>query len=1066
MRTRPARILAAVAILAAALACAARADAIGWRRQLDFAKRLYKTYGYTDLAETVVDKLLADPTIKGDERGALYKAMGEYHLELVEGIRGANALKRVTEHLAKAREFFDKYIAHPVAKRDPAALFSVRRRVVWFGVNLARTHVRMLEDPGVPKAEHPKHRASAVAAYKKAIKEFERLVAEKRTEETRLKAVTPKEKKARAKWEVRYNQVRTEHVGVRILLNNVRFELGKFLKTHGANTKEWRPYIEAAAKDYKKMLYECTDAKGLKQINVYYAEAIVELGPERDKEALERLDEVWRDRRVFADHKAVPCKAMHIKATILFRQKKYAQAIETLDEMLKARTGGGWDVDRLKIDLVGARVADMLKNLDEGEIPEQYDARAVAKSLLLEADAYAARAKAAEDAKKPRKQVQHLYRMAYEIGVGVWDARMPMQPKYVKLIEFWRKKSGAPPSMAALMIQVADALRKARKDPSEYLRAAKLYTQVVARTTPEPEQLRSVWENIARCYYAGGDNYAAYIVFTALSRWFPEPRPQAYSYARMAIAVVKAERDRDEKTQASQGKIAFDKNLLEKAYLSAEPLSPLGPGAATIGKARQLRSERKFAEAIRLLKEVQPGSKAYPYALHELALTYRAIYLAVPDAQKKTLTGQRALRNALDAFQASLDYARKKLPTFTEEQAEERKVVRDAAVTGITVYCDLLLSRHVNQPAKVIELTSDLKRTYPGIETSPNYGFITYNRMRAAYTLATTASGPAAARALAVLEDTWKEIKTFEDFKYLANACKMGANAHNKLAQQFEAEAKKQRDPAAKAKLQNQAIAERSRALSFYLELLEVAPRQTLNTYRYVLYQLDKRPHEPKSADYRKMIELANKALELFGGDQVATDEIAQVRLMLASAHCRLGAWRDAIPILEQINAAYEKEYQRRLRRYEQAKALHEKNPARYPTPRYPARHPIQAQAREWLGRAYIQTNARSKFKDAQSFFADQLRLYPKFDSPKAWRSMYLLCMAFRLDGRYEDAVKCLFRAAAVIDRNPIASGEASRKDFLAEAARLRKAIEALPDPKRRNGLLPSMDTIERNLGK
>lgn len=1066
MLSRPARI-AAMATAVVLASCAAHGGSVAWKRHLDFARRLAKTHGYDDLAKVVVDQILADPTIKDDDKGALYQALGEYYLELVEGVRGKDALLRVTELLGKAREYFDKYIAHPAARKDPVGLFNVRRRVIWISVNLARTHARMLDDPDVPKANHPKHIADATAAYKVAIKDFDALAAQKRDEEAKLKAVTPKEKEARAKWDERYNQVRTEHVGVRILLNSVRVELGKFLKANGAAVPEWKPLVEAAAKDLKQMLYDFTDARGLKQINVYYAEAIVELGPENDAEALERLKEVWEAKSEFADHKAVPCKAMHIIAGVLFRQKKYDEVIDTLDTMITARTGGGWDPKTQKIDLVGARVTDILKNLDEGESPEQYDAKALSASFLLETDAYAALAKAAEDAKKPSKDVQRLYRMAYEIGVGVWDARMPMEPKYVKLIEFWRTKSGAPPSLAALNIQIADALHKAAKDKTEYLRAARLYTEQVARTKPDPEQLRKVWENIARCYYAGGDHYSSYTVFTALSRWLPEPQPQAYAYAQSAIQVMRNEQEAREKEKAGPAELNFLKQVINAAYLNAEPLSPLGPGAATIGEARDLRKEKKFDDALKLLRGVQPESRAYPHALHEIALTYREMYLALPREEQKGAGGQKALKSALDAFQACIDYAKKRLPELAgPDQADDRKRVLDAAVTSLTVYCDMLLENDSGRAAKVLEITTGLKATYPGIEATPNYGFLVYNRMRGAYNLATGADGPQAAQGMTILEETWKEIKTFPDFKYLANACRMGANAHNSLAKGLEERAKKTADPAAKAELEKQAEAERSRGLEFYLDLLDAAPLQTLNTYRYVLYQLDKRPREPKSADYRKIIELAPKALSLSSKDEASAAELAQVRILLASAHCRLNNWRDAIPILEETDAPYEKEYQKRLKAYEAAKARYDAEPERHPQPKHPSRDLIQIQVREWLGRAYLETNAKSKLKDAQLFYADQVRMYPKPDHVKHWEGLYYLCEATRMIGDYEEVQKYLFRASLVIGQNPVTTSKGTRQDFVALAAKLRKEIEALTDAARRKTLLPTMDLIDKNLSK
>ncbi|HUT36189.1 MAG TPA: hypothetical protein VNE39_22060 [Planctomycetota bacterium] len=1061
---------AVVAALVAAAAGASWAGAPAWGRQMEFAKRLLRNHGYADLSQLVVDKVVADPEVKGAEKADLFRAVGEYHVEAIESIRGKNALQQCTAHLGEARTYFNKYAAEPSV--TGAGRFEARKRLAWLSVNLARVYVRMLDEPDAPKADQAKQRAEAISVYRAAIKEFEALAAEKKIEEAKAKGL------AKLKEDEAYLRARNDHVSVRIYLNDTRVELGRFLKTTGANVKEWQPLIQAATKDYKQMLYDFSGAAGLAQINVKFAEAIVELGPENDKEALERLDEVWEGRQGFLNHKAVPCKAMHIKAAILSRQKKYSEAVDALDEMIGKRTGGGWDPAQLKIDLVGARVTDILRNLDEGDSPQQYDTRALAESFVLMADGYAALGKAAEDAKKPGKEIERFYGMAYEIAVGVWDAKIPMDPKYARLIQLWRVKGRRPLSLTDLNIQIRDALangdrlrdKDLEKSRAEYLKAARLYTEVVGRTKPEPEQLRKIWDSVGKCYYAAGDYYASYLVFAAMARWFLKPEPPqivAYGYAQAAVSAIRTQCDLSVKAKASASQVNFEKDLLGEANLLAESLSPLGPEAHTIARARELRGEKDFGQALKLLAGVRPESRVYAHSLHERAVTYREMFLALPKDEQKGIAGQRLLKSCLDAFQACLDFGRKKLPELKgDEEAEERRRLLDALATSLAIYCDTLLKDFVNQPAKILELTSNLSAAYAGIDDSAYYGLILYSRMHAAYAVATGKDVARAAQALPVLEETWKQIKELPEFKYLANACKMGAMAYNELARRLEEEAKTAQ-AAAKADLEKRAGDARGRGLEFYLELLVLAPHQSLTTYRYVLYQLDKRVHEPKSADWRRIVEIAPKALGLFRKDEASVDELAQVRILLGSAYCGLRNWREGIAVLEQVDGTYEPDYRKRMADYDKRKAAYDQNPdPRKPAPRLPFRHPIQVQGREFLGRAYIETNARAKLRDAKLIYAEQVKSHPKRESPKYWEGMYFLCEATRMEGDLEEVTKYLYRVTMVIGENTVATGKGTVKDFLDLATKVNQDVQALTDAARKKSLLPTLDAVLKKLGK
>ncbi len=294
----------------------------------------------------------------------------------------------------------------------------------------------------------------------------------------------------------------------------------------------------------------------------------------------------------------------------------------------------------------------------------------------------------------------------------------------------------------------------------------------------------------------------------------------------------------------------------------------------------------------------------------------------------------------------------------------------------------------------------------------------------------------------------------------------MCAVAYNDLAKRLDTQAQKTADATEKADLTKRANAARSRSLDFWLDLLGIAPHQTLATYRYVLFQLDKRESEPKSADYRKIAEIAPKVLSLFKDDEAALDELAQIRILLGSAQARLGQWRDAIPPLEAVDAAYEPSFDARMKKYEADKKRYDENPDKYPAPRRPVRHPLQVQARELLARSYLETKARSKLKEALQIYVDQVNTFPSRQSPKHWEGMYYLIETNRLAGDYQSATGYLYRAVAVIDENVLKTGVGTRKDFVDLAARLAKDVEASADAAAKKSLMPTIQDILKKLGK
>ncbi len=1052
----------AAAALLAAVAGTAQAGAPSWARKMEFAKRLLRNHGYADLSQRVADQLLDDPAIKGPERTELYKAVGEYHVEAIESVRGKDAFEQCIWHLGEARKYFTKY-----AEEMKAGRFEMRVRLAWLSVNLARVYARMLDEPDVPKPAQAKHKADAASAYRGAIKEFETLAAEKKVEEDKAKG------QAKLKEDPNFVRVRNEHVSVRIYLNDTRVELGKFLKKAGADAKEWRPLVEAAVKDYRAMLYEFGGAAGLAQINIKLAKALIELGPEGDKEALERLDEVWENRKAHTDFRAIPYEAMHVKAVILVRQKKLSEATDVLDEMIAWRTGDGWQPAKLPIDQMSERVTDILQNLEDGEDARQYDAKALAGSFVLLAEGCAARGKAAEDAKKPAKEAERLYGVAYEVAVGVWEAKlMPPDPKYAGFIQAWREKGRRPLSLTDLHIEIrkllAEATKYREKEPERarpaYLRVARLYTEVVGRTKPDPEQVRKIWNDVGQCYYAGGDYMASYIVFTGLSRWSLRPEPPhgvAHGFAQLAGSAIRAQYDQSVKAKAGPAQVAFEKGLLDKANLWAEELSPGGPEEHAIREARRLRAEKKFAEALKMLEGVRPESRVYPHALHERALIFREMFLALSKDEGAALPGQRILKGCLEAFQACLDFARKRLPDLKgDEAADERHRLLDVIGPTLYIYSDLLIKDFVNQPAKVLELTGSLGQDYPGIETSASYPLVLYARMHGAYDIATGKDTEQASKALGALDDAWRRLREFPDFRHLANACKMGAMAYNKLGEALEKQAKKAAG-AAKADLEKRVAAALDRGLEFHLELLDIAPHQPLTTYHYVLNQLERRVHEPKNADYRRIAVIAPTALGLFKPGEADPDRLVQVKIILGNAYFRLRNWREGITVLEDANSGYEADYQKRVKAHEIRKK--EAEARGRPAPPTPARHPLQRQVLDSLGRAYVET--KTKLKEAMLIFDEQLKTYyPKREAPKHWEALLWLCRATHADRDHETAVRFLFVASEAIEVNPVKAGEGAPKDFLDLGTKVHQEVTALPDSALKRKLLAALDGILKKL--
>ena len=126
----------------------------------------------------------------------------------------------------------------------------------------------------------------------------------------------------------------------------------------------------------------------------------------------------------------------------------------------------------------------------------------------------------------------------------------------------------------------------------------------------------------------------------------------------------------------------------------------------------------------------------------------------------------------------------------------------------------------------------------------------------------------------------------------------------------------------------------------------------------------------------------------------------------------------------------------------------------------------LLCEARELLGRAYLEIKARSKSKEALQIYVDQVNSNPSRQSPKYWEGMYYLVETCRMAGDYQDAATYLYRAVAAIDENAVKTGVGTRKDFVELAAKLAKDIEASADAAAKKALAPTIQEILKKLGK
>jgi hypothetical protein len=976
-------------------------------------------------------------------------------------------MQRLSEYLGKARTSYEKFISHDLVKNNMELAdqrFEVRRETIWLIMRLAQGWRRVSEDPDTPKPEHEKAKKEALTLYADGIKGFEAAFDVKKAEEAKHKLRKPTEPKALQKWQETDRGLRYDHLRIRTELNAARVEVAKFLKSTGAQAAEWRPRMEAAINDFKAMLREFIGDKAAIQANIDVAAAMVELGPEQDQEALDRLDEVWKQREMFLRNMYVPCRALYVKATIQSRQKRYKEALDTLDGLLEFRTKGmekPWNPEAISDETV----KKLLDELDAGEVEVRYNKAAVGEALLLAADVYGAMGKKGEDDKKPAREYKPLYAIAYNIAEGVGAARLYMDPKYTALMKLWREKSGLDVSITELVRMEQD-----QRSKGDYLGAARTLTEIIHRTRDnlEPDQLRANWDQVGRLYFAGKEYYKAAIVYSAIARWFREPKSLAHSYAQSAVAAISK--------QYEAGKDPFDQELIRRYKRAADELSPFGPAWLDIEEAKKKREAKEYDEALRVLGKIRQESPAYQYALYQIGVTHRIVLHDLLRTDPRSPKVQSTLKAMLGSYEAAVGEYEKKAPELKkQDDPDARRLLLEVTGAALGALCDAYLREYLKQPAKAIELTGGLKEKYAGIEKEPCYGTLWYHRMRAAQMLVAGGDLQQAEKWLPVIEECWKTVQGIEDFEYLQNCSIMGAGAYAVYVKGLEQQLKATADGAAKAAIEKRLKAAIDRGLAFYLELIQVAPKQSLKTYRYILYQLETRPHEPKADDLRKLVELVPKAIEVLKADPEAEADILRFRTSQAIACCKLRNWRDAVLALEQVHADQEAIFLARMAKFEKQKAQHEKNPQAVPLPAQPVRGRAHLEVRLWLARACAKTAAASKYKSAVGMLAEDLRLHKRTD-PAYWETLYLLCETLRLDGSLDDAVKLTRRAAldtegklgeGVVKPDKDATEEkGTKEEFRKLLLRLRRDIGKLNDGALKRQLLSDADETSKLVGQ
>ena len=1057
-QSQPCLSLSKGVVLLALLASTATAGMWRWQRKLEFAKALC-TRQYYDIGDLVIARLEADKSVIGIEKAFLHREFGEYYSDLAEMVvTEKKDLQLFIAYLDKARTYFRRFLTHPSIKTNPryaSDRFDIGMRLSRIQLAVADGHAREFESDRTSKADKETHKKQAVDIFKAGIDEFQRAVHEKAKEVAKVKGLTPPanaDAALRDKWRKRYRSVREEYFRVRVELDISRVRFAQLLKRVKGPPSEWQAQLNAAEKDYRQLLLDFSGTPGAIQANLELARCLMEKGAKFDKEAIERLTEVWEKRIGFRHYKKLPCEAAQMKATILLRQKKGKDAVPVLDELLAFASDKVWNPDQKTVNAV----IETLEAVSESD-RENFDQRAVAKSFLMEAEAYAQMGAAAESAKKPRKTIRAIYGAAYDIALGVLEVRKFLDPRYSPLIEEWRTKANRPVAPAIVRQRYLDAINR-----KKYVEAAVLMREIASRQTllPRdklaPEQKRAQWFTVGQCYHAAGRHHEAAIAFLAAGRWFPEPTSEAYKAASAAISAANA--------AFQKSKAPHDEKFLRWIQMQGEALNPYGKGGIYIKQAETARSDGKLARALDILKNVDPSQDAYPHALYHTGLTYKAMYNRLDPKAKAGPDGRRAAASMRAAFDKLFAYYKTKAPEL-KKKGEDDAVERLTAVVGaaMAMYTDFYIRPPAKDPARVLELTTGLTRRFPGIETTAGYPVMVYSRMRAAYTQIVHADPDTGAKLLPIVDETWKALGKFPEFRYLDKAAAMAAQSHIALAKSIEKAAGAVKDDKAKAALTARATGHRDKAIEYYLQLVAIAPRQSLRTYRYILHSLKTRDHTPKSEDYRHITELAPKIIEIFRKDPRAAEDLLSVKVSLGIAYYHLQKYREAIPLLEDVDDTYEKRYQDDFKPYRIARRKWQEDPGNNPKPGLPPRRAAaQPDAMEKLAFCYLAADSKGKYERAERTYVTLTRLYSR-NPDKYWVVFYNLCETYRRLEKHEEAVKQIDRAYL---RDPTLGDRSSKARLRALVARIQKNVAKLEDVKRKSAIEPLIKRLLDNLRK
>jgi len=1054
----------ALCVVLAVVAGAAEGASAGWERGLVFARHLARR-GARDLAARALERAATDLPADGPQRAARYERLASAWAALaVSAAQTTDGLEDSRAWLSRSEDFLQKYLDHPAVKTRPDLAperLGARVAVAWSAAAVAAAHARVAAAPGRAEGEPARLRAQAVRIYEGAIAGLREPVAEQGSEVARLFGERPADPEKRSAWRAPYDAARQAHVHAWLMLNHVRCDLARLRKQAGEAEAAWKPEAQLAASELVQILIDYNGLGGIIRVNVPLAELREVLGA--DEEALERLADVWRARAQFAAARAIPCKARVLWARIRLRQGGHEEAAAAIGEMIAFRTRGAQRLDAKTVTAEG--IEALLAGLDARDDPAQFDRTAVGGGLLVAAEAHAALGAAARQAGKPAAEVREHYARAARLGLGVVLAGVALEPRVPSLIETWRATARLTPSPQWLLKLGQDALREGRHDD-----AVRLFTDYLALDGAEPETVRRLWHTIAWCRGKQGRHYEAYTVFSALARWFPESRAAAYDSACFAAQALTR--------QVALTNRAFDRRLLEQAELDAEALSPGGRGWKHIRTAVAEREAGQFTSALDRLATIAPASPFYAYALRETAVTRKAIYDGLPTAVKREAKGRRARGAMVAAFQGLLSHCRAALPELSGE-GRKRGELLSLAGSALAELCDASLADKPPQPTHVLALTAALTDDYPGIDGTRLFPRLLHARVKAAERLTRREGGDDPEQHIATLEAAWQALRKSPDSPWLPSACPLAARAYSRLGDRLAARAR----PA-------EATAARRRAGDLYVELLEAAPTQPIAVCRYALWHLLERAATPKTPDYAMAARLGLQALEdhkelrgSFPALRRLTIPLADARSKLtrlegpigllsvqaltAAALCRLGRYPEALASLAEVEAIGEAVHRNRLARYAEEERVFKAGRSRRPRPRRPVREAFHRDARRWLARCILETQASTRYDAARAIHLDALLLYDR-TQPEHWGHLYWLCETLRRQGRFEEIVKPLARAAWATEgrmgNGIVTDAKGSRTDFLALVRRLRPDVARLRDAARRQRLLPHIDALAAQL--